>query len=96
MKKLEAEELAAMSAAYNSRPSLLEELTSLMNRYSRENESNTPDWILAEHLMNSLIAFETTSKARERWYGRFNMVGGRTTPNEQDAFPFSRGGQNDR
>lgn len=46
------------------------ELTKLLNKYSMENESNTPDFILAQHLINSLYAFETAINKREGWYGR--------------------------
>ena len=46
------------------------ELEQLVNRYCRENESNTPDFILAEYMLDALSAFERASLARERWYGR--------------------------
>jgi hypothetical protein len=45
-----------------------------INCHSRENVSDTPDWILANYMMASLIAFECTVKLREKWYGR--KVGG--------------------
>lgn len=48
---------------------LKEELTSLLNKYSMENGSNTPDFILANHMLDSLLLFEHTTKARDRWYG---------------------------
>ena len=48
----------------------LNELTKLLNKYSMENESNTPDFILAQHLINSLHAFETAVNKREGWYGK--------------------------
>ena len=44
------------------------ELQSLLNRYSMENASNTPDFILAEYLKNCLLAFNSASNARETWY----------------------------
>ena len=34
------------------------ELTSLINRYSRENKSNTPDFLLAEYMNECLLIFE--------------------------------------
>lgn len=46
------------------------ELESLVNRYSQENGSNTPDHILAEYLTNCLCAFDDAVNMRERWYGR--------------------------
>ena len=46
------------------------ELEQLINKHCRENESNTPDFILAEYMMDALAAFERASLARERWFGR--------------------------
>jgi len=40
-----------------------------INLVSRENESNTPDWVLAQYLMDCLKAFEIATKARDKWYG---------------------------
>ncbi len=46
------------------------ELEDLINRFSKENESNTPDWILASYLNNCLNTFNTATQQRETWYGR--------------------------
>jgi hypothetical protein len=46
------------------------ELISLINRYSKENLSNTPDFILAQYLQGCLIAFDMAVQQREHWYGR--------------------------
>jgi len=46
------------------------ELEQLINKYSMENDSNTPDFILAEYLSNCLKTFNTTIQRREDWYGR--------------------------
>ena len=46
------------------------ELEALINRYSKENESDTPDWILAQYLTNCLNAFTIGVQQRETWYGR--------------------------
>lgn len=51
-------------------PTFLEELQHVVNRHSRENESDTPDFILAEFIDKSLCAYEFSVRARERWYGR--------------------------
>lgn len=53
-----------------SEPGFLLDLTHLINRYSRENESNTPDFILAQYLEGCLAAFTTATQQRETWYGR--------------------------
>ena len=49
----------------------LKELGDLLNRYSKENGSNTPDFILAEYLRGCLRNFDITVTMRERWYGRY-------------------------
>ena len=46
------------------------ELYLLINRFSQENMSNTPDFILARYLVDSLSAFNNSVNAREAWYGR--------------------------
>ena len=45
-------------------------LETLINAYSMENASNTPDFILAGYLCSCLLAFETAVQQRETWYGR--------------------------
>ena len=44
-------------------------LKNLINSESRENDSNTADFILAEFMVNCLGAFELASNKREVWYG---------------------------
>ena len=46
------------------------QLTDLLNRYSKENVSDTPDWILAQYLLDCLTAFNTAVQQREQFYGR--------------------------
>ena len=46
-----------------------EELTALLNRHSVENASGTPDFVLAEYLMDCLGIWETTVGRRDKWYG---------------------------
>jgi hypothetical protein len=46
------------------------ELSSLINRHSKENGSNTPDFILAHYLNKCLDTFDLITKRREKWYGR--------------------------
>lgn len=46
------------------------DLTSLLNRYSKENDSNTPDFLLAEHMIGCLKLFNAIVGKREKWYGR--------------------------
>ena len=51
-------------------PSFQKALESLLNRYCKDNASNTPDFLLAEYMLNVLDAFTTLNNKRERWYGR--------------------------
>lgn len=46
------------------------ELAATLNRFSQENPSNTPDFILAGFLLGCLAAWNAGVKERERWYGR--------------------------
>lgn len=47
---------------------LEQELAELLNRHSVENDSNTPDFILAEYLTDCLDAFGKATRARTKWY----------------------------
>lgn len=49
---------------------LRQELTSLLNRYSVENLSDTPDFILAVFMLNCLAAFNEAQRGRQKWYGQ--------------------------
>ena len=49
---------------------LAKEFEEAINRHCRENESNTPDFLLAEYLMDCLVAYEKIHDANEKWYGR--------------------------
>lgn len=44
------------------------ELLSLLNKHSKENESNTPDFILAEYLIGCLKVFNESVNNRQIWY----------------------------
>lgn len=50
--------------------SLSHRLSGLLNEYSMENNSDTPDFILAEYMLNCLTAFNLATHRREQWYGR--------------------------
>ena len=45
-------------------------IASVLNCFSAENPSNTPDWILAQYLLGCLAAWNTGVQQRETWYGR--------------------------
>lgn len=46
-----------------------EELRSLLNRYSIENESDTPDFILVDFILGCLNSYNTAMKERDAWHG---------------------------
>lgn len=45
------------------------DLTHLINKYSLENRSNTPDHILAKYLVMSLVCLDHAIGVRDVWYG---------------------------
>ena len=47
-----------------------DDLTFLLNKHSRENNSDTPDWILSEYMQHCLHAFEQATIHREQYYGK--------------------------
>ncbi len=46
-----------------------QELEILINKANVENGSNTPDFLLAEYLMDCLRAFDKATRSRDMWYG---------------------------
>lgn len=50
-------------------PTFEDDLKSLINRYSIENESGTPDFILAEFLRGQLDVFSSIMLKRDEWHG---------------------------
>jgi hypothetical protein len=46
------------------------ELETLINCQSMENGSDTPDFILADYLVDCLAAYDRALQTREKWYGR--------------------------
>lgn len=53
--------------------SFIKELESLINRYSQEKPSDTPDYILAEYLADCLISYNSALRKRTAWYGDNNV-----------------------
>lgn len=45
----------------------LKELQNLINRYNKENDSDTPDFILAQYLNNCLESFDIALRQRSDW-----------------------------
>ncbi len=48
--------------------SFMREVAQIINKHSMENNSNTPDFILAEMLLGFLTVFENATRKREEWY----------------------------
>lgn len=46
------------------------DVENIINKYSLENNSDTPDFILAEYLSDCLKTFDKTINRREIYYGR--------------------------
>lgn len=44
------------------------ELTSLINKYSMENTSDTPDFILSQYIEGCLVVFNRAVLQRDQWY----------------------------
>lgn len=66
----------ATEEAKPSEPTFRQELTALINRFSRENGSNTPDFILAKFMVSTLEMFDRAVLERDHWYGKTNSPGG--------------------
>lgn len=47
---------------------LEQELTELLNRHSIENDSNTPDFILAKYLLSCLETWNRVIELRDGWH----------------------------
>ena len=71
-------------------------LEEVINSESMENESNTPDFILADFMAKSLEAFDHAVLQRERWYGHHHCIGGSTPATEYaDGTPVPPGTYDD-
>jgi hypothetical protein len=64
------ENLDLQLVTQDERPGFEKELQSLINRYSKENGSNTPDFILADYMANCLSNFNAAVLLRSKWYNQ--------------------------
>jgi len=60
---------AELKASADKSIAFRKELEGIINKFSKENGSDTPDFILANYMANSLAAFDTAVQARTKWYG---------------------------
>lgn len=58
---------------------LADDLAKVINLHSRENASNSPDFVLGEFLSATLSAFEEATRDRDKWYGISPHPGGAST-----------------
>mgnify|MGYP001613225485 CR=1 FL=1 len=59
----------------NDHTMLENEIGEALNRACAENDSNTPDFILAQFLMGCLGAWTAALQRRSAWYGRTDTPG---------------------
>jgi len=64
-----------------------EELTALINKHSLENESDTPDFILAQFMCRQLDTFNVAVRHREDWYGRVKQSPEIQATNKLNSIP---------
>ena len=48
---------------------IVRDLAKVVNKYSLEQESQTPDYILAEYMLKSLSDLNRLMRDRDYWYG---------------------------
>lgn len=46
----------------------INDLAGVINKHSMENESNTPDYVLAEYLYNCMISYKTAIMGRNDFF----------------------------
>lgn len=66
-------------------PTFQSELEGLINKYSIENQSSTPDFLLAEYMLGCLAVFNTITIKRASWYGREAGVPGCLERNKNET-----------
>lgn len=65
---------------------LQKDIEEAINRASAENESNTPDWILAQYLIDCLATFDKAVNARDSFYGERQKILA-SSPKEEICIP---------
>lgn len=66
--------LVLESKITNEEEEFRSELATLLNKYSKENGSNTPDFVLADYLISCLEAYNQTVNDRDGWYQEQNEL----------------------
>jgi len=78
-------ELLSKGGNVVAKPVFEEALRGLLNSYSKENDSNTPDFILANYIHRCLETWAITTRERERWYGIHLAPGGKVMLDTKEA-----------
>lgn len=53
----------------SDKPAFVIELEDLINKHSMEDESNTPDYLLAAYLRECMAIWARYTQLRDKWYG---------------------------
>lgn len=62
------------------------ELAALLNKYNMDAGCNTPDYVLARHLIRNLDTFREINQEREAWFGTPLRIGNKSdNVRNQDA-----------
>lgn len=69
------EELPVTSSSRMEDIGFRQEIQMAINKYSKENGSNTPDFILARYLTDCLTAFDKATASRSSFYGHHSSPG---------------------
>ena len=72
--------------SYIDRDAIIEEFRSTIHKHSLENDSNTPDFILAEYLWDCLLSANILICSRSMWHN----------PTNNGEFPELEGNKDDR
>lgn len=51
------------------------DLAKLLNRYSMENGSNTPDFLLADYLFWCLLSYNSIAQKNDQWHSKDKQPG---------------------
>lgn len=83
----------------NEQKTFEQELQSLINRHSVENQSDTPDFILASYLTGCLQMYNNAVMKRDKWFSvdmwAKDKIAKVEKPKEERNFTHGRGPLND-
>lgn len=61
------------------------DLEHIINKHCKENDSNTPDFLLAKYMLGCLEVYNTAVKARDKWYGFSPFGESKNLPSNDDC-----------